>query len=287
MGNLRTLELKSGEAESWYKQALSRDANSTDALRGLINLYLAQKHPEKAVAAAKTQIAAAQQNSTFYAMLGAVLIDQKDYSGAEDALKKAIALNKKDADAYIQLGKSQTARGALDDALATYNAGAAVNSKVSSFPILIGQIYEGKHDLPKAQKAYQTALQIKPGDPTASNNLAYVLLQTNGNADLALELAKTARRGFPENSHVADTLGWAFYQKGVYQSAIGMFQEAIKLAARNKEPDSAEYHYHLGLAYAKAEQPALARQQLERALKIDPKYSDADAVKKELAQLKS
>jgi Tfp pilus assembly protein PilF len=66
-----------------------------------------------------------------------------------------------------------------------------------------------------------------------------------------------------------------------------MFQEAIKLSAKNKEPENATYHYHLGLAYAKAEQPVLARQHLERVLKLDPKYSDADDVRKQLAQLKS
>jgi Tfp pilus assembly protein PilF len=43
----------------------------------------------------------------------------------------------------------------------------------------------------------------------------------------------------------------------------------------------------LGLAYAKADKRALAKEQLERVLKIDPKYSDADEVRKQLAQLKS
>jgi len=66
-----------------------------------------------------------------------------------------------------------------------------------------------------------------------------------------------------------------------------MFQEAIKLAAKNKEPENATYHYHLGLAYAKAERPVLARQHLERALQIDPKYRAAEDVRKQLAQLKS
>jgi len=43
----------------------------------------------------------------------------------------------------------------------------------------------------------------------------------------------------------------------------------------------------LGLAYQKTDQPGLARQQLERVLKIDPNYSGAADVKKQLAQLKS
>ncbi len=183
--------------------------------------------------------------------------------------------------------QTQAARGASDEALATYNAAQSANPKEAVFQILIGQLYEGKHDLEKAKSSYQAALQLKHDDPLASNNLAYVLLETGGNMDVALQLAQTARRGLPQSSNVADTLGWAFYQKGVYQSAISMFQEAIKLSEKNKEPDNATYHYHLGLAYAKAERPALAKQHLERVLKIDPKYSDADDVKKHLSELKS
>jgi Tfp pilus assembly protein PilF len=48
-----------------------------------------------------------------------------------------------------------------------------------------------------------------------------------------------------------------------------------------------DIHYRLGLAYEKTAQPVLARQQLQRVLKINPNYSDAADVMKQLAQLKS
>jgi len=287
MGNLNALQHQFPEAENWYKQSLSRDPNSTDALRGLANIYLTQKQTDKAIAAIETQIATAPNNSAFYDLLGSVLLGKKDYAGAETALNKAVQLNKNNSDAYAKLGQSQVARGAVDEALATYNAAANANPKEAAFQIFIGELYERKHELEKAKSSYQTALRLNPDNPLASNNLAYVLLETNGNLDLALQLAQTARRNLPESSNVADTLGWAFYQKGVYGSAIGMFQQAIKLAAKNKEAENPTYHYHLGLAYAKAEQPALARQHLERVLKLDPKYGDADDVRKQLAQLRS
>jgi Tfp pilus assembly protein PilF len=43
----------------------------------------------------------------------------------------------------------------------------------------------------------------------------------------------------------------------------------------------------LGLTYQKTEHPALARQHLERALKIDPNYGAANDIKKQLGNLKS
>jgi len=58
----------------------------------------------------------------------------------------------------------------------------------------------------------------------------------------------------------------------------------MKLQEKNsKVPDNPDIHFHLGMAYAKSGQPALARQQFERVLKINPNSSDA---KTQLAQLK-
>jgi hypothetical protein len=42
------------------------------------------------------------------------------------------------------------------------------------------------------------------------------------------QMAQTARRQLPDNPNTADTLGWAFYHKAVYGSAITLFKEAVK-----------------------------------------------------------
>jgi len=130
-------------------------------------------------------------------------------------------------------------------------------------------------DWDQAKNMYQQALSISPDHPLASNNLAYVILQQGGNVDVAMGMAQTARRGMPDSPNAADTLGWAYYQKGIYQSAIGQFQEALRLNEKRGAPDDADLHYHLGLAYQKTNQPGLARQQLEKALKLSPNNADA------------
>jgi len=116
----------------------------------------------------------------------------------------------------------------------------------------------------------------------ASNNLAYVMLQQGGNLDVAFAMAQTARRQLPDNPNSADTLGWAFYHKHVYTSAINLFKEAVK-----KEPDNALFNYHLGLAYARSGQAALARQQLDRVVKIKPDFPKIEELRQALAEIKS
>lgn len=132
---------------------------------------------------------------------------------------------------------------------------------------------------------YEKALVIAPRNPMASNNLAYVMMQTGGDVELALDLAQTARRGMPDSPNAADTLGWAFYKKGAFKSAIDLFQEALRIGERNRVPENPTFHYHLALAYEKTDQPALAKKHFQRVLNIDPNYREATAVKQQLAQL--
>ena len=73
-------------------------------------------------------------------------------------------------------------------------------------------------------------------------------------------MAQTARRGLPDSPNTADTLGWAYYQKGIYNTAVDLFKEAVK-----KNPEDATYQYHLGMAYQKTDQPELAKEHLQRA----------------------
>jgi tetratricopeptide (TPR) repeat protein len=288
LGNLQMVQNHFGEAEKSYAQALDRDTSSPDALAGLMNAYFADKQPDKAVAAANAQIAKSGNSSAFYDLLGTALFNEKkDLKGAETALQKSVALDKNNSDALLKLGQVQVAEGSTDNAIATYQNALKDNPREPSFYILTGELYESKQDWDKAKQSYQKALEISPENPVASNNLAYVMLQTGGNVDVALSLAQTARRADPDNANTADTLGWIFYQKGAYSSAIELFQEALKLAEKQKSPDNPTVHYHLGLAYQKIDKPAQAREQLQRVLKINPNYSDAADVKKQLAQLQS
>lgn len=285
MGNLKFTQGQYSDAAKAYQEALDRNSDSTDALRGLMNTYVAEKQVDKAIAAANAQIAKSPNNSGFYDLLGTALFrSKKDVSGAEAALEKSAALDKHNSDALLKLCQVRAAKGEIDQAIATAQQSLKDNPREPNLFVLMGKLYESKSEWRQAEDAYQHALAINSQDALASNNLARVMLQTGGNLDVALSLAQTARRGLPDSPGVADNLAWIYYQKGAYQSAIGLLLEALKLQEKNKAPDNPDIHYHLGMAYAKSGQTALARQQFERVLKINPKSSDA---KKQLAQLKS
>ena len=288
MGNLRLAEKEFGAASRAYREALDRNPNSKDAMLGLMTSYVAQKRVDDAIAAAKAQIAKSPHNSGFYDLLGSALFyNKRDLAGAATAFQKAVELDKNNSDALLKLARVQGAKGSTDDAIATCRRALENNPNEHGFLILLGELYQSKQDWTGAAEAYQKALAIRPGNPLASNELASVMMQSGGNLDVALSLAQTARRGMPTSPGVADTLGWIYYQKGAYHSAVDSLREALRLAQQTSYPENPRFHYHLGMAYAKCGQPTLARQHLEEALRLDPNSGDAQDVRKQLAGLKS
>ena len=114
--------------------------------------------------------------------------------------------------------------------------------------------------------------------PVAANNLAFLMVETGQNLDVALSLAQIARRGMPNSPSSADTLAWVYYQKGNYASARDLLEEAIKTA-----PNDAAIHYHLGMTYAKLSNSTDAVTHLKKAAALAPNTQTAKDADKELA----
>jgi tetratricopeptide (TPR) repeat protein len=77
-----------------------------------------------------------------------------------------------------------------------------------------------------------------------------------------------------------DTLGWVYYNKGLYGNAIGEFNDSIA-----KLPDNATIRYHLGLAYYKKGENDKAKAALEKALSLDGSFDGAEEAKRILEEL--
>jgi len=146
--------------------------------------------------------------------------------------------------------------------------------------VILGALEDVRKNRAQAQKWYEKALQIQPDQPVAANNLAYIMLETGQNTDVALNLAETARRGMPKSPTSADTLAWAYYHKGTYGLARDLLEEAVK--EDDKNPD---FHLHLGLVYQKLADRNNAAVQLKKVLTLAPNSPQAEQAKKALSEI--
>jgi len=281
LGELKLAQRRYKEADQFFEQALERDVNAIEALQMLVASGAAQKQPlSKLIGRISAQIGKAPNNSAYYALLGAIEAQARDFANAEQHLRKALELDRNNLVAFSTLAQVQIALGSVDKAIATFQTWSQQNPRDVRPYVMLGMMHETRNDWQKAQEMYKKAMEVAPDYPVAANNLAYLMLSHGGNSDVALSLAQTARRGMPDSTNTADTLAFAYIQKGAYASAVDLLQDAIK-----KAPGNATYEYHLGVAYQKQNQPAKARQHLQRALQLDPKFRDADAARKLLGGL--
>jgi tetratricopeptide (TPR) repeat protein len=95
----------------------------------------------------------------------------------------------------------------------------------------------------------------------------------------------------PNVAGFVDTLGWVYYQKGLYAAAAEQLQKAVSLdeaaAKKANTSPSATYHYHLGMALNAKGDKAGARRELSAALQLADKtpFPYAEDARKALATL--
>jgi len=280
MGDFLRSQGKNDAAQRFYEQALDHDPNYIEPLTGIVSILVGEKQSAKALDRVKKQAEKTPNNDSMYVLLGGMQVANKDLSGAEASLQRAVQLNASNMDAIVLLSKVEMARGDGDRALATAYKSIADNPKKVDAYFFAGTMEELSGRPQKAEEVYRKALQIDPNYAPAANNLAYLMLVNGDNTDIALSLARMARQKMPDSPSAADTLAWVYYQKGLYDSAADLLREALQ-----KSPDNATYHYHIGMVYRKQNNSSAARQHLQRALQINPNFPAASEIRKVLNQM--
>jgi tetratricopeptide (TPR) repeat protein len=273
----RKLDASTGE----FELALERAPDAVEPLSALIESYLADKKPHKALARLDQAIEQTPTNSMAYNLKGQVLLVQKNSDQAEAAFRTASQLNPKWAPPYWNLGALHLVQGNNEEAIRVLQEGLKATSGNVRFLIQLATVYEmsGKHE--QAIREYENLLARSPRSEPAANNLAMLLAnyrQDGKSRDKALELARQFEAS--KNPLYVDTLGWVYYKHGRLDEAISLLSSAVA-----NVPDHPILNYHLGMAYYAQGQMASARQHLEKAVAARQPFPGVDEAKNTLAVL--
>jgi tetratricopeptide (TPR) repeat protein len=140
-------------------------------------------------------------------------------------------------------------------------------NQVEQAGLWLGRVEEATGNYPQAIKDYQIAAGVNDRNWQTLNDMAYCMIM-DGRTDEALKYAQQAKELVPNNLEVIDTLGWAYFNKGLYDSAVK------ELAPLADAPRAVE-RYHLAMAYFKAGDVVRGQTVLRSALKIDAKIPEA------------
>jgi len=223
----------------------------------------------KEYAAQETNVATVQQ------FLGQRLRNTGDHEGARKAFEAAKAADPETLSADLALADLDTSDGKMDDARRR------LSSVVASHPdSVLGQLLFARVEAMVGQPGpamdrYRRVLTLDSGNAIALNNLAYLLAEGR-QPDEALKYAQQAKQLSPDNPSIDDTLGWTYYQKGMYSLAVTHLQSAVS------RESTARRQYHLAMACSRAGDTNQGRKALEAALKLDPKLPEAQIARQML-----
>ncbi len=194
---------------------------------------------------------------------GSVFLAENDPQAAIGELKGGLARKPGDPGLLTTMGFAYAATG--DDKSAATQYQAALAADPAMVDAYLGQaeldLKAGRRD--DAIGRYRGALKADPTNPVAGNDLAWLLADRGGRADLdeALRTATTVVNDAPDYVDARDTLGWIQYLRSDFTNAVATLKKAKTMA-----PTRLDIAGHLGLAYAKAGRKAEAIPELKRAL---------------------
>ncbi|MGC1105169.1 MAG: tetratricopeptide repeat protein [Candidatus Acidiferrales bacterium] len=279
LASLYAAENKFPEAENELKSAMAEAPGSVSVVTDYINFLISQKQLPKANALATQFLAQNPNEAGAHLLMGQIDMLDKNSSAALSETQKALQLSPKSAGAYIQMGQIYRDQGNNNAAVQAYEQGMTLTQPSAPLIAVIGNIYMAEGDLTKASSEFQKALSIDPNFVIAANNLAWIYAEQGQNLDVALGLAQKAKAEQPEVPSFSDTLAWVMFRKGDYAGALPLLQYCVK-----KVPDSAQFHFHLGMVLVADGQKTEGKAQLQAALHMNLDNQDAEQARKALSQ---
>jgi tetratricopeptide (TPR) repeat protein len=241
---------------------------------------MARNQSAQALTRVQQFVAANPNDANGHVILGSVNLQMKNYSSSQAEFERAIQIDPNNIQAYLRLGKVFEVQGQSDLAIARYQKALDLQPKFPALATSIGNLYLGKGDNETARKYFAQALASDPNFAPAMANTAWVDALEDKDLDVALGLAQKAKSLQPDLPSITDTLAWVMYRRGNYASAMPLLLEAVQ-----KAPDSAEYHYHLGMTLVASGQKAKGKEELEAALRLKQDSASEQQVRQALAQL--
>jgi tetratricopeptide (TPR) repeat protein len=238
------------------------------ALRLLADSYLAQKQPAKAEERLKAIAEAHLQSAPLQNLLGQWYLSAKNPTAARKAFETAHTADPKFPGTELALAGLDYQEKRLDEARQRLLALVTADPKNVRALIMLGTLAGETNDQEEALRRYKAAVAADGGNVIALNNLAYTLALSD--PDVALKYAQQAAELAPNSATVQDTLGWIYYRKAIFSTAVSYLETAVA-----KEP-TPRRQFHLAMSYLKSGKRDQGEKILQLALQQDPKLPQTE-----------
>jgi tetratricopeptide (TPR) repeat protein len=274
LGLLETQEKHYDEAEVLFRKHYHSGQGDVRLLKGMLEMYAARGEWDEALAVLKKELDAFPQSAELHRLLAETAARAGRFDLGIEQYQELLQMQPASPDIPLQLGLLYDARGQFDQALAQFQAAQSINPKDALPAAMLGKVLEQTGRRQEAIASYRDSLRLDPENTSVMNNLAFALVETNGDLNEALQMARLAVQKSPGSLEYADTLGWVYLKRKNIASALQVFQNL-----RQRQPGNASFRIHLAMAYLESGDVNSAQHELGAAQELHPSAEEQSQIK--------
>jgi tetratricopeptide (TPR) repeat protein len=263
-----------GKAAEVLSLARSGDPNNVFILEALAQAYEFNKEFPKALSTYENLAELQENNLQSFLRIGSLSLQSGQFEKSMKAFKKADTMTPNIPEVQRSLGFSASQLKRNDEAIFYFEKAISLNAKDVISMSLLSPLYQEKKWLDRSDSLFERILTLDPENDVILNNYSYSLAERSIKLEKALAMVQKALKNAPGNAHFLDTMGWVYYQMGLYELALKYIAQADQ-----KNENSWEVAEHLGDIYFKLKNFSEAKSYWEKALQLNP---DNETIKNKL-----
>ncbi|WP_017327796.1 FkbM family methyltransferase [Synechococcus sp. PCC 7336] len=255
---------KLSEAEACLQQVLQWQPDRSHAWNLLGAIAGQQKQYPIAIEKISRAIELNPKVPNYYLNLGAVYAQQQRWAEAIECYQKASDLQPNNADTHYKLGAAFLAQRNSAEAIASCQRALQIQPNFYEAYASLGHAYKQQGELDEAITCYRRAIQLRPDCDRTHYNLGNALKQ-QGKFEAAIVCYQRTLQLQPEFHQAYNNLGTAYQAQGKFEAAIASYRRVIQL-----QPDFYQAHASLGNTFRQQGKFEAAIVCYQRALQLQP-----------------
>lgn len=272
---------KPEQAAEYFRRALAINPKLAGAHNALGTMLAVTGKTDQAIASFKESAKLAPSNPLPLLGLARAQAQAGNASAAQASYDQVLKLSPGLVDAHLGKGDLFLSQGKPDAALRSYAEAVKASPRSGLAHLKLGMAQQVQNRPDEAMASYKEAVKLSPDMAIGFNNLAWLASERSDVSDKGLAWAKQAVALNGEEPRFKGTLAWVHYKRGESAEAIKLLESLVQGNAKSVP----ETHYLLAQVYIGSGDKVKARAAIQKALELNPKFSQADQARASLKQL--